>query len=233
MSDADDTGWPARPEPGPAYPAPRAVPEAGGSAPEPPAPEPLLVRVQPWPDPLLDRFGHDPRTPYVERFWLPILGPSGTLLLRRLAAGFDDHPTGYLVDLTDVARGLGMGRREGPSAGFHRTLDRVVSFGFAQPVDDRTLAIRRRLPALTRRQLQRLPRSLRDDHEHWVGDAPAAASLDERVHRLARSLLDLGEDPASVERHLVRLGFDVVVVRRALDAAGADDDREARGDDAA
>jgi hypothetical protein len=34
------------------------------------------VTVEPWPDPVIDELGHDPRSAYVERFWLPVLGPS-------------------------------------------------------------------------------------------------------------------------------------------------------------
>lgn len=34
------------------------------------------LTVTPWDDALLDRFGHDPRSPYVERYWLGVLGPS-------------------------------------------------------------------------------------------------------------------------------------------------------------
>src|SRR4051812_36892991 len=83
------------------------------------------VTVCPWRDPLLDHFGYEPRSPYVERFWLPIIGPSGTMLLRRLAGGFDACPDGYELNLTDAAHALGMGRPEGPGAAWRRTLDRV------------------------------------------------------------------------------------------------------------
>ena len=38
-------------------------------------PHPQLA-IEPWPDPVIDRLGHDPRSAYVERFWLSILGPS-------------------------------------------------------------------------------------------------------------------------------------------------------------
>src|SRR5688572_3024262 len=43
--------------------------------------------------------GHDPRSPYVERFWLGVLGPSTTWLLRCLAYGFDGQPDGFDLDL--------------------------------------------------------------------------------------------------------------------------------------
>jgi len=41
------------------------------------APIPLSsLVVLPWPDPPADELAVDPRSPYVERCWLPILGPS-------------------------------------------------------------------------------------------------------------------------------------------------------------
>jgi len=36
------------------------------------------LRVEAWTDPVVDRVGHDPRSTYVERFWLGVLGPSCT-----------------------------------------------------------------------------------------------------------------------------------------------------------
>ena len=38
--------------------------------------EPAHLRIVPWRDEVIDRVGHDPRSAYVERFWLGILGPS-------------------------------------------------------------------------------------------------------------------------------------------------------------
>lgn len=34
------------------------------------------LHITAWHDPVVDALGHDPRSPYVERFWLPLLGPS-------------------------------------------------------------------------------------------------------------------------------------------------------------
>jgi hypothetical protein len=34
------------------------------------------LRIVPWRDEVIDELGHDPRSHYVETFWLPVLGPS-------------------------------------------------------------------------------------------------------------------------------------------------------------
>jgi hypothetical protein len=36
---------------------------------------PTTLTIRPWPDALIDTLGYDPRSRYVETFWLPTLGP--------------------------------------------------------------------------------------------------------------------------------------------------------------
>ena len=38
------------------------------------------LAIRPWADEVIDRVGFDPRSPYVERFWLGVIGPSTTWL---------------------------------------------------------------------------------------------------------------------------------------------------------
>jgi hypothetical protein len=35
-----------------------------------------VLHIRPWSDDLVDKLGFDPRSSYVEDFWLGILGPS-------------------------------------------------------------------------------------------------------------------------------------------------------------
>ena len=70
--------------------------QAGGARPLPaPTPsdpettEPLTLWVVPLADPLVEALGFDPRSWYVEHFWLPVIGPTCTWLLRHVAAGLE------------------------------------------------------------------------------------------------------------------------------------------------
>ncbi len=65
-----------------------------------------VLSILPWPDGVIDALGHDPRSLYVERFWLGILGPSTTWLLRHLASGLDASPGGFDLDLAQTAQAL-------------------------------------------------------------------------------------------------------------------------------
>jgi hypothetical protein len=160
-----------------------------------------------WPDPVIDRFGYDPRSLYVETFWLGVLGPTCTWLLRRLAAGFDDDPDGFDLDMSDAARALGLGHRPGRHSPFRRALARCVKFETARRAGPATLAVRRRLPPLPRRHLDRLPASLQTQHAQWIVPAPSSPVLEEarrHARRLALDLLEAGHSRPEVELQLVR-----------------------------
>jgi hypothetical protein len=174
--------------------------------------------IRPWSDPVIDQLGHDPRSPYVERFWLGILGPSATWFLRHVADRFDHEPDGFDLDLTHCASAIGLGRQRGPTASFFRTLIRCCQFNVARVAGDNTLQVRRMLAPLSRRQVSRLSEALQVEHQRWVDTAPAAAeaaALTDRARRLALSLLELGEDPASTERQLHRWRFHPAIAREA------------------
>ena len=176
---------------------------------------PASLTVTPWDDPLLDQFGHDPRSPYVERFWLGVLGPSATWMLRSFAHHFDAEPDGFTIDLRDTARSLGIGARGGANGALYRTLERVMAFGFARFTDDATLNVRRRMGPLNRRQLQRLTPELQRAHDEWLAaNPPTTTSVDDmrrRARALALSLLELGEDLEATEHQLHRWRFHPAV----------------------
>ncbi len=183
-----------------------------------PAAEQLTIAVRPWPDGVLDALGHDPRSSYVEQFWLGILGPSTTWLLRRLAAGLEANPAGFELSLADTASALGLGAKGGRHSPFIRALTRCCQFDLAEGRPDGTLAVRRKVPPLNRRQVLRLPPPLQAAHQQWLDDqlrTPAGAQLQRRCRRLALSLLELGEDLEATERQLQRWKFSPGLAREA------------------
>jgi hypothetical protein len=142
------------------------------------APAAQLI-VLPWPDSVHGLPGHDPRSLYVEKFWLGILGPSTTLLLRRVARGFDDRPDGFAVSVVDTARALGLGEGTGKNSMVMRTVERACQFGMARPGVGGELLVRTELPWLNARQVSRLPEILQRAHarelDRYHGDVGGAA----------------------------------------------------------
>lgn len=185
---------------------------------DPVFPVPTLS-VEPWTDPVVDELGHDPRSTYVERFWLPVLGPSTVWLLRRLADGLDEHPEGFELDLAETARALGVGMRGGRNSPMVKTIERTCRFGAARLYGSGGLAVRRRLAPLTRAQAERLPDQLREEHAAWLTRPRGGHEVDrlrERSRALALSLLELGEEPEACERQLHRWRFHPALAHDAV-----------------
>jgi hypothetical protein len=177
-------------------------------------PESLTVR--PWPDSVLDQVGHDPRSAYVERFWLGVLGPSCVLFLRRLANELEANPAGFELPLAETAKALGLGMKGGRNSPFLRTISRCVQFHLAHlEPENRMLLARRKLPPLTRGQITRLPEPLQLQHHEWQHDPAQDERSKARARRLALSLLELGEDVEATERQLHRWRFHPVAAREA------------------
>jgi hypothetical protein len=200
------------------------------TAPSVPSTDVLIVR--PWPDPVVDAVGMDPRSAYVERFWLSVLGPSTTLLLRRIAAGLEGSPAGFRLDLQSMAQELGVGHMGGRHSPFVRALGRVCQFDLGYIDDEARLHVRRKLPPLSRRQVDKLPEHLKAQHARWIEEQleiPAHEHMRRRARQLALSLFELGEDTESVERQLVRWRFHPSLAAEARAWAWAKH-REARGE---
>lgn len=113
--------------------------------------------IEQWDDPLVEQLGHPARSPYVERYWLPILGPSSIVLLRHLSL----CELGMEHDLSELSQRMGMtanvGGRHAP---IRRTISRLCNFGAARPGGYGRLQVRSYLPPLPQRYHVRLPEAL-------------------------------------------------------------------------
>jgi hypothetical protein len=180
---------------------------------------PKVLHVRPWPDEVLDRLGFDPRSSYVEDYWLPVLGPSTVLLMRRLAAGFEYCYEGFDLDLDETARSLGIGDRSGRHSPFVRAVNRTIQYNLSRLDGPEELAVRRRLPPLNAQMLRRLSPALQARHHAWQEEQFALPTGDQQLRRarqLALSLLELGEDYGTAERQLLRWRYPASLAAEAL-----------------
>ena len=176
------------------------------------------IRVTPWPDPMLDTTGHDPRSWYAETFWLPTLGPTALLLLRHLADRFEVDPAGLDLPVAATAAALGLGSREGRHSPLVRSLHRLQQFDLACAADDTTVAVRRSLPAIHRRHIRRLPIALQERHAEWLasqGAAPVEFAR-RRARRFALTMICQGDPIDAVERALHAGGFHPALAHEAV-----------------
>ena len=178
---------------------------------------PTAIRVTPWPDPLLDVIGHDPRSWYAETFWLPTLGPTALLLLRHLADRFDIDPNGIELPVADTAAALGLGPRDGQHSPLIRSLARLQQFELASE-HGAGIAVRRALPPVHRRHVRRLPLALQARHAEWMtAEATHPADLARRrARRFALTLRSQGDAFDAIERALHAGGFHPAIANEAV-----------------
>jgi hypothetical protein len=180
-------------------------------------PDAPILRVVPWVDPIADPHGMHPCSRYVELYWLSVIGPSTTWLLRRLSYGLEVHPDGFDLHLTDTALSLGLGGRMGKNSPFRRALQRLCTFELARPWGPGGLAVRVHVPPLPLRHLSRLPDSLQASHRRWMAEhrLPEPEQMRRRAQRLAAGLASAGKNRSDIERQLTEWHFHPAVAYQA------------------
>jgi len=174
-------------------------------------------------DPTVEAIGHDPRSRYVETYWLGILGPTASWVLRRTTDLLDTHPGGIEIDLTELAREMGLSYTVGRSSPFAKAIQRLIMFGLAHNTPF-GIAVRRSIPDVAHRHVRRMTDALQSRHAFDV--AAPAPTLDDftRAHTIALAMRSAGDDTARIERQLVAIGA-AVAVAEAIAANLAELDR--------
>jgi hypothetical protein len=170
----------------------------------PPLVEGAALRIVPWVDPVADPLGVHPCSRYVELYWLGVIGPSTTWLLRRLAYGLEVNREGFELDLCETARSLGLGERLGKNSPFRKALHRLCTFELARGQGPGALAVRTVVPPLPLRHLSRLPESLQVSHRRWAAEQRLSGpdQMQRRARRLAEGLATRGQTREQIERQL-------------------------------
>lgn len=128
------------------------------------------LTVHAWRTPI-DHIGHDHRSPYAERFWLPIIGPTCLFLLRCLAYGYDDNPDTLILSRGALGQQLGLNRDNG-GTGKHsplsRAFQRLEMFRLATQAAPNVVSVRVAMPWLDAGQVTHLADAHRAEHAAWV-----------------------------------------------------------------
>lgn len=164
--------------------------------------------VSPWIDDVTNETGHDPKSAYVERFWLGILGPSATWLLRSMSYGFETAPEGFDLAPGEMARVLGLGERTGRHSPFLRSIARLCQFELAH-YRGGGLVVRAAIPWIEPRMVARMPAQLRQEHALWDQadeEGSAYRAMRRRAALTAMSVVRTGGSVSDAERMLGRTG---------------------------
>ena len=103
-----------------------------------------------------DPAGYAITHPYIDGLWQPILGPSAVSLLRLVDRFAATETDSFTIELDHLGKRLGIGGRGSTSRAAH-TIDRLCNHRVTARLGANELVVPLRLPALTNRQLDRLP----------------------------------------------------------------------------
>lgn len=117
--------------------------------------------------PQVERIGFDLRSEYVERCHLPLLGPSGTAVLR-LAPLLWREVEPYTLPTADLARMVGTKHNGGRHSPLNHTLARLVRLGYAEWLGDDELGVYGTVPPLSHKQLAKVPGDVGQLHHHYL-----------------------------------------------------------------
>lgn len=90
-------------------------------------------------------------------WWLPVLGPTAVVLTQTLVSNLDQERW----ETIELAKWVGLG---GSRAHLWKSLERLQTFKVVTFFSTDVMSVRVELPALTERQLARLPEAMRDGY---------------------------------------------------------------------
>jgi hypothetical protein len=128
---------------------------------------PQTIHITKWDDPLVEEFGHGPRSMYTETVWLPVLGPTASWLYRRLGSWALHTEGGLDVDLNQLSASLGLGEGLGRNSKMAKALGRLVRFEIAR-AGGGELQVRTALPPLPMRIVKGLDPVTQTLHERYM-----------------------------------------------------------------
>lgn len=131
------------------------------------------VRLRPLALVAGDRFPMDHI--YFEVVYAPLLGPTAVLLARAMTRRIVTAGGPVNVDLSELAREIGVGARRSDNVGkkshIVRAIDRLKHAHVVADLGDHTIGVRAEVPALSSRAVDRMPAMIRDIHAALVTNA--------------------------------------------------------------
>jgi len=113
---------------------------------------------------------------YIELLWLPVVGPSTTWLLRRLAGLASVSPAGCKVVLAELSESLGLGLAAGQNSSMQRSVRRLIRFGLADWTAG-TLEVAGTVPPIPNVYLHKMSVGLVRSHDKMMQESTRGPQL--------------------------------------------------------
>jgi len=160
-------------------------------------------------------FAYDP---YVETFWLKVLGPTATLLTNYLSMNSITNRNAFKADLSELSFELGTGVRSGKQSPVSKQLKRLVQNEIIFQISENEFLVPKCISPMKVMQLSKLDNQNRIRHEVWMqrlNISPLSTQRKRMKSLLCR--LDLtGADKQSVANAISSCGLHPSIIGEAI-----------------
>lgn len=132
--------------------------------------------------------------PYIDTFWLPLLGPTATLLLNSLMSRALYEHDQFDIELNKLSMSIGVGNREGSASPIAKNLKRLSDFGLLSKHNEKYY-VPTSIDTIEENHLRKLNSALQLEHKKWL------------VH--------LNADPVSTQRQKARFVYSSLMLKSA------------------
>ncbi len=108
------------------------------------------------------------RSTYIEKFWLSILGPSATWILRLLLDEIKTNDPITVMTSNYIASQVGLSDNTSKNSPLCRSIRRLLDFRIAKQIKEGHLVISKYIPPLSTRQTLKLPSSMLELHKKYL-----------------------------------------------------------------
>lgn len=155
--------------------------------------------------------GHHPTSPYVTKFWSPLLEPDAFALWQQLTARLVlTGIGGFAASPQELGDNLGFTTGPTPTVRLQKALAKLEANNLAQ-ISDNVISVVQAIPNLSTQQLQGLPYGLKTAHKQ-IEDAAMWAHCDPtheaHAQLLGRAMTERGFCHADINAALQCLGVD-------------------------
>jgi len=160
-------------------------------------------------------FAYDP---YIETFWLKVLGPTATLLTNYLTMNSMTNKGAFKAELSDLSFELGTGARSGKQSPVSKQLKRLVQNEIIFQISDNEFLVPKCISPMSGMQLSKLDIRNRNCHEVWIHrlNISPLSTQRKRMKSLLCRLDLIGVERQAIENAISSCGLHPSIIGEAI-----------------
>lgn len=160
-------------------------------------------------------FAYDP---YIETFWLPVLGPTATWLMNELCFQALTSSGSFTIPTHEMSLRVGTGSREGTSSPVVKQLSRLCQAHVVYRYSQSEYLVPRTIEPVKKPLILKLSDEQLARHEKWMDrlQTSPAETQKKRVRALVTRLEMMGSSEATISTALLSTGLHPSIIGQAI-----------------